>query len=732
MSASMARGHRHVVRARPVAAPTSAASVSGPRPTRPAASGRRRRPPPCPDLGRGRRAAWRSHRRRSAARTSRRARRAQARGAAPGRSASASQRVGERTDVVERDEHPGLAGTDDLGDAATGVDTSGSPAAPASDRTIGRQSPFVGRQNMSAWWNSWISSALFGVRPWWTVDAGLGATVAPVAMSSRTSRPCSTPDGRAGAKASRSTGRPCGRGRRRRTGCARARHCRAALRRALPHRRQHAGRDDGDLVGIDAVAVDEPGLRPLGPRHDVGGALEHVLLARHFNFSTRPTPVLVPVVLAQLVVLDRRRVERDHRRQPPDPSGVRTAGTCVWMKSASSGRTRSSPAHGLAGPDAGAHRPVRPNTGIVAPCRRRRSPPISSASMWASGEEPARLSAWVMWPSVRSSTKPICGPSPPPPCRQARPSIRRRTPSGRSSPELVGHAAVVGEAYSRSGQAGHRSHPAALRPGDQLQVPTFTARRCGRGAQIRAAGAPAGGGRGTRWRWIFSHQRRVQITTEDDIVGPYCRALSSHDSKCARRSGRRRRPRRREAEARVPPSGRRARRPRPAGSLVEASGGDEVVAGIDALLYRTAVPTLPTRRAPSLRTAVEHVLLPLDPRDRSRPRGPHRPDHDSVVALAGRVVSRWAPRRSGAGTHVVVEEHDEGAVAIATPRLRAAAGPAFSCRAWRRSARRQRAHVGVGAVGRAVRDDDHLGALLGQPRLRIEAVEHPLSRSTRL
>ena len=49
--------------------------------------------------------------------------------------------------------------------APTSVATRGSPTAPASDRTMGRQSPNVGRQKMSAARYSAISSGLFGRSP---------------------------------------------------------------------------------------------------------------------------------------------------------------------------------------------------------------------------------------------------------------------------------------------------------------------------------------------------------------------------------------------------------------------------------------------------------------------------------------------------------------------------------------------------------------------------------------
>ena len=120
----------------------------------------------------------------------------------------------------------------------------------------------------------------------------------------------------------------------------------------------HPGRDHDDLLGGHLVAVDEATLGPLRPGHDAGGAGEAGPVGPPLETFGERVASVVPVVLAELVVLDRRGIERHDGRDAGQPVGHedrRDLG--VDEHRIERALTLQCP-HGATGPDPGADCPV--------------------------------------------------------------------------------------------------------------------------------------------------------------------------------------------------------------------------------------------------------------------------------------------------------------------------------------------------------------------------------------
>ena len=217
-----------------------------------------------------RRAGGRWSPRRSRRRTTRRAS-SPSRRRRSGSVGQLAQRVGERVGVADGHEQSGAArGARSRGSHRRRSTRAAGRRRPASESTIGRQSPSVGRQKTSARWYKRISSGSFGPSPWWTrTPSAAGTGVAGDDVQRRRRRPSA------------------------RTSPQRVEQHEAALAHEVAADEQDADRrrwpasivaadrrpplvvdarrDHHDLVGRDVVAVDEAVLGPLRPRDDRRG-----------------------------------------------------------------------------------------------------------------------------------------------------------------------------------------------------------------------------------------------------------------------------------------------------------------------------------------------------------------------------------------------------------------------------------------------------------------------------
>ncbi len=425
--------------------------------------------------------------------------------------------------------------------APTSVETNGSPTAPASDSTIGRQSPIVGRQNTSARWYSSMSGGLFGVSPWWARTPSWSGTSSRVTRSSS----IATPAARSRRIASSSTKPPL-RSRSPPTNSTRSGPASSRLAALVPPVRRpafvvDARRDHHDLVGRHLVAVDETLLRPRGPRHDLLGVGEARLVGPPLQPLHRPAAGVVAVVGAELVVLDRRGVERHDRRHPLDVVGREDRRHLGVDEHGVERATFVQAADRPAGADPGAHRPVA-ETGHVG------GPAVDVEGDGCEDGLDRLVGADEVLEVVRVGDVPERLLEHEADSRPQRPPgvlILEHREHALTGPELVGHAAVVGEVVQRAQRLlGHRPQvQRARRPG---RCPS--ARRSRRAAAAAAAHrcgstpAPGGGGRGTRWRSRRAASAGRGRARRSRRCGRTCGRCRATRRSCARRGGRRWRP----------------------------------------------------------------------------------------------------------------------------------------------------------------------------------------------
>ena len=209
-------------------------------------------------------------------------------------------------------------------------------------------------------------------------------------------------------------------------------------------------------------------------------------------------------------------------------------------------------------------------------------------------------------------------------------------------PELVGHAAVVGEVVQRAERLlGHRAEvQRAGAPGGALQradrdAPQPRPRRAGAGqrphqavAAVELAGdrrraASAGRGRARRSRRC-GRTARAMSSHEAKLRSAWWSTMASlANVKCSPRSARR--------YASSTSSARRNASSKPPAST-QVAAGDRRVGRVE--LPRRRLPVAALHRRVLL---VEHVLLPAHPRRQDLVgRRDHRPDDDRVVAAARR------------------------------------------------------------------------------------------------